>query len=446
MITIINNNNYILGDYILINAPIFCKGFRGVREMIKKKNIEKDKYIFARKINNEWITSNGKSTKVDKVFFIESIINSIPELTKNTNEQTITDDTGIEKAPPIIYLSDNEKFKDENGEVFEIETIGIRNEDNIYFKVKDIEKQFDINRLRNIIINEKTIYELNTDYKYFLCENHNNVVISTNKKSNDKTTIKKQLYLTYLGMLRMLFVSRNNKTRYFINWAKNILFAAQLGTIEQKDILISQIKGVSYASIQELFSINAREMPCVYLTAFNKVSVLRESMNIDSKFMDDDIVYKFGLTKSFEQRKNGHKTEYKNLASLIEMKLVYYTYIDPLYISEAENEIKNLLDEYKIKYDTHDELVIIPNNLLKFVKTAYQNLGSKYSGHTHEFIKKIDELERYITSLKKDNEHNINIYEMKISSKDLIIDNKDLIIENLKKELYIKELELKLNK
>ena len=37
MITIINNNNYILGDYILINAPIFCKGFRGVREMIKKK-------------------------------------------------------------------------------------------------------------------------------------------------------------------------------------------------------------------------------------------------------------------------------------------------------------------------------------------------------------------------------------------------------------------------
>ena len=35
---------------------------------------------------------------------------------------------------------------------------------------------------------------------------------------------------------------------------------------------------------------------------------------------------------------------------------------------------------------------------------------------------------------------------MKISSKDLIIDNKDLIIENLKKELYIKELELKLNK
>ena len=33
---------------------------------------------------------------------------------------------------------------------------------------------------------------------------------------------------------------------------------------------------------------------------------------------------------------------------------------------------------------------------------------------------------------------------MKINNKDLIINNKDLIIDNLKKELYIKELELKL--
>jgi hypothetical protein len=129
MTTIIDNNKYILGDYILENAPIFCKGFRGVREMIKKKNIEANKYIFARQTDNKWIITNGKSTKVDKVFFIESIIKSIPEL--SNNEKTITDDKGIEKAPPIIYLNDNEKFKDDNGNVLEIETRGTRDEDNI---------------------------------------------------------------------------------------------------------------------------------------------------------------------------------------------------------------------------------------------------------------------------------------------------------------------------
>lgn len=184
-----------------------------------------------------------------------------------------------------------------------------------------------------------------------------------------------------------------------------------MGNTEQKDKLVSKIKGVSYEAIQELFSINAREMPCVYLTAFNDVKTLRNTMNISNIHNDNDIVYKFGLTKSFEIRKNGHKTEYKELDKLIDMKLICYTYIDPLYISDAEKEIKNLLDIYKFEYNTHNELIIIPNNILKLVKTIYENLGRKYSGHTAEFNKKIDELNNKIREIENNNkikemEHN----------------------------------------
>lgn len=130
-----------------------------------------------------------------------------------------------------------------------------------------------------------------------------------------------------------------------------------------------------YETIQELFSINAITLPCVYLTAFNTVKELRNIMNIDSKYFDDSVVYKFGLTKSFESRKNGHKSEYKKLEKFIDMKLVYFTYIDPLYISQAELEIKNLLNDYKLypEWDNHEELIIIPNNLLKIIKTIYEN-------------------------------------------------------------------------
>lgn len=53
-------------------------------------------------------------------------------------------------------------------------------------------------------------------------------------------------------MLRVLFVSRNNKTTKFVSWATKILFAVQLGSIEQKNELVSNIKGVSYETIQEL--------------------------------------------------------------------------------------------------------------------------------------------------------------------------------------------------
>jgi hypothetical protein len=50
----------------------------------------------------------------------------------------------------------------------------------------------------------------------------------------------------------MLFVSRNNKTSKFIEWASKTLFAVQMGTEEQKNKLVSTIKDVSYESIQEL--------------------------------------------------------------------------------------------------------------------------------------------------------------------------------------------------
>jgi len=226
-----------------------------------------------------------------------------------------------------------------------------------------------------------------------------------------------------------------------------------MGAIEQKNKLISNIKGVSYETIQELFSINARSLPCVYLTAFNTVCVLRNVMNIDNKYPDDAVVYKFGLTKSFESRKNGHKSEYKKLENFIDMKLIYFTYIDILYLTNAELEIKNLLSEYKLEWDNHDELVVIPNNLLKIIKTIYENIGMKYSGHTQEFNRKIEELNKIIM----ETEHKNNMLIKDLSNERIIfnkdkelfeskINNKVFEIDNLKKELRIKELELLLSK
>uniref|UniRef100_A0A6C0EE86 Uncharacterized protein n=1 Tax=viral metagenome TaxID=1070528 RepID=A0A6C0EE86_9ZZZZ len=226
-----------------------------------------------------------------------------------------------------------------------------------------------------------------------------------------------------------------------------------MGSIEDKNKLVSHIKGVSYETIQELFSINARSLPCVYLTAFNTVKELKNVMNIDNKHSEDAVVYKFGLTKSFESRKNGHRSEYKKLDNFIDMKLVYYTYIDPIYISQAELEIKNLLSEYKLEWDNHDELVVIPNNLLKIIKTIYENIGMKFSGHTQEFNRKIEELNLIISEYK----YKFDAYEEKINNINIIsnkekeifeekINNKNLEIENLKKEIRIKDLEVLLAK
>jgi hypothetical protein len=439
------NKKYILGDIAIKDAPIYSKGCRSVRDLIKKKEIDNNKFIFARQIDGKWVISDGRSVKFDKVFFIQEFIETIPELNKKSNKE-IVDDNGITKAPNIIYLKDDEKFKDDDGNVIEIETRGERDVNTAYFKVKDVMDGFNMLYLNDSLNDKNGSYEYEKDYKYFICNLEENSRQKASKKTDTNLTIKKELFLTYRGMLRCLFVSRNNKTDNFISWATKTLFVAQLGTTEQKDELVSKIKGVSYSAIQELFSINARDLPCIYLTAFNKVKNLRKEMNIDMKYKDDDIVYKFGLTKSFEIRKNGHKSEYKKIENLIDMKLVQYTYIDPLYVNEAENDIKNMLEEYKINWENHDELVVIPNNMLKFVNTLYTNIGMRYSGHTQEFMKKINDLELCISTLKKDQEYQKIIFEEKLNNKDLVIDKKNLIIDNLKKDLRIKELELMLKK
>jgi hypothetical protein len=442
-----NNENYIEGNHILLNAPVYSKGCRSSRDLIKKKNIDSIKYIYARLKDNIWIITDGKSVKFDKVFFKNSFVNTIPELkTKKESTDIIKDQKGIEKAPEIIKLDDNEKFKDENNNIIEIETCGERSVDKIYFKVKDVMEGFKMENLNITIIDKNTKYIENKHYKYFNCIKLQDIL-----KKSDTIKIKKEMFLTYHGILRVLFVSENNKTDTFIKWATETLFTVQLGNTEEKNKLVSQIKGVSYDSIQELFSINARSLPCVYLTAFNTVDKLKDIMNINNNIPNDSVVYKFGLTKSFESRKNGHKSEYKKLDKVIDMKLVYYTYVDPLYISEAETEIKNLLSDYKFEYDNHDEIVIIPNNMLKIIKTIYENIGMKYSGHTQEFNKQIQELNikilelqnketmyiKDIENLKLLNQKDNKIHEHELKSKDLEIDN-------LKKEIRILNLEMQL--
>ena len=433
-VTIINKEKYISSDILFNKAPVYCKLSRTARELVKKKKITD--YIFAKLVDKKWTITDGKSYKFDKIFFKKTFVDSIPEINE---EKVIVDDNNVELAPAIIHLKEHEKFKDETGNTLEIETRGERKVDGIYFKVKDVMTGFKMENIITTIIDKvKSGYIEGIHYKYFNCKKTENSQNKTNK------AIKKNLYLTYEGMLRVLFASHSPNVKPFIKWATESLFAIQLGQIEDKDKLVSQIKGVSYETIQELFSINARSIPCVYLTAFNTVDKLRDVMKIDDSYKDDDVVYKFGLTKSFEKRKNGHRNEYKKLENLIDMKLVYYSYIDPLYISEAESEIKTLLCDHKIEWDDHDELVIIPNKLLKYIKTFYQNIGMKYSGHTQEFNKKIEELnktiieyENKVLMLTKSLEYEKIIFEEKLN-------NKDLLVENLKKELYIKDLEVKL--
>ena len=48
------------------------------------------------------------------------------------------------------------------------------------------------------------------------------------------------LYFTYFGLLRCLITSRSPVARHFQAWATDVLFAAHMGSPEQREIMSAQ--------------------------------------------------------------------------------------------------------------------------------------------------------------------------------------------------------------
>ena len=272
--------------------------------------------------------------------------------------------------------------------MIDIETRGERKVDCIYFKVKDVMVGFKMDNLDDNILDKKRGgYIEDNHYKYFNCKKP-----GKDGKKSDK--IKKELFLTYEGILRVLFASHSPNVKPFIKWATEKLFTLQMGTLTQKEDLVSSVLGVNAKVIKEVFNADRNTLPCVYLFTLNTVKELRTSMNIDNTFTDDSVVAKFGFTKHLSRRTGEHITKYGKILN-VNLKLKHYSYIDPQYMSDAEKDIKDSMTAFKINfnYENEDELVIIPKELLKMVDQQYDYIGKKYMGHISELITKIKELE-----------------------------------------------------
>lgn len=424
--SLFNGVMYYMADEIMKRAPIYSKGCRSTREMVKKRNIEEPNYLFAKRSRTgEWVKSDGSSRQLDKVFVSESIIKSIPEIyqAKDVPPKKVVDSKGIEEAPEILYLEDHEMFHDEEGNPLEIEVRGERVHDKIYFKVKDVSKAFDMPKLQDIVLDSRYGYEVKKDYEKFICKNPVNHGICAKGRE--------RLFLTYEGLLRVLFVSRNGKTSKFIKWATETLFTVQMGTTEQKDKLVANIKGVSYDCVQQFFSASATTFPCIYLVSFNSVKHLRKAMKIPKEYTDDSMVFKLGLTKDFETRKNGHKQEYKELADYTDLKLVKFSYIDPRWLFEAETTLKETCADYTFKWKSkcgkiHDEIIIVPKKEMKWLFNQYNKIGEEFSGQTQQINEKM-----------KETQNEMRVMEKEIERLEAVISGKDTKIELLEFKLQM---------
>ena len=229
MASILRPKEISLGDVKYYNADdlrtydsaYFHGCSRTVRKIIKKKTIDADKYVYATwSKKNGWTKSSNQakpSNKAKLLFLNDWVTQTIPKMMPDSNESK---DAQYEypEAPDLLHLEDIEKFTDINGNVVDIETRGVRTPTGIYFLAADVSTAFELPSLsKNVYEKTNTDYIKNEHYKIFLCSTHNT---------------KKQLFITYIGMLNVIFKSRNYNTQLnqlvLMNWVQNMAGICQL--------------------------------------------------------------------------------------------------------------------------------------------------------------------------------------------------------------------------
>ena len=323
------------------------------------------------------------------------------------------EDVEYENAPPLLELTDEEKFKDTNGNIIDIETLGEKHRNKIYFKVKDVSVAFGMDGLNKTLLNKDRGYVYNDDYKRF---NREITFINDEHKTTNK---KKQcrLYLTYHGFLRVLFVSRNDNVKNFQDWAEEKLFTIQMGSKEEKTKLGTEILNIPMKAYKAVFESHADKLPSMYLFKLGKVCDLRETFHMDDSISDSSCVYKFGCTDDLTRRFGETVNKYNKLQN-VKTELVIFRMVDTKHTFDAENDIREQCKAYgkNLNVAGYNELIVLSDKEFEYIKKSYRRIGNEYAGATAELQKQVLDLEKKIEDLVKCHKYELLEKEMELQN------------------------------
>jgi hypothetical protein len=274
----------------------------------------------------------------------------------------------LNKKNMTIIRINPDKYKDSNNIIY----------NSIASDINEFNKRMNIiiDTVKNIIETNKeglnTIYLFYDNYTLINSNNNNNYDYSINEKHNK------------LCKIRSKFIQDN--------------FIFKMGTYEQKEVLVSDILGVSTDAVKEVCKKSIIKISCVYLFSLGYVKELRNSFNIPSNFNDDMIVIKYGRTDSLERRTSEHEKDYGKIEN-VDLRLMKYAFIDSQYTADAESDLSNFFNYSKYKYDfiNRNELAIIPKDKMNIVEREYEKIRKIYAGNLAEII---NEKEKLINELR----------------------------------------------
>jgi hypothetical protein len=297
--------------------------------------------------------------------------------------------------------------------------------------------------LNQILTHKERGYEKEKHYELFIRnELTNGQLVPNIPNKNDKNTRK--LYLTYGGLMRLLFVARNQNAEYFQKWAIEKLFTIQMGTKLEKERLGTNILQINLESFRAVFKKHANKFPCIYLLALGTVGELRETFIISPEIDDKLVVYKYGFTDDFPRRIKEHQDDYGKLPN-VNISIAVFHIIDTKYTSEAEDDLRQFFKNMnktlfvENQQQKRTELVVLNTKELETVKKEFRHIGNDYAGNTQELQKQIQDLN--VKLEKQELQHKLEIQELQHKIKDIQQTHE---IEILKKEMIIQQQNAKL--
>jgi prophage antirepressor-like protein len=388
-----------------------------VEEQSVKANIM-NKYAFKKKKETE--DKDKKKAKEEVVL-------------ENRNQRKHYDDKNIQDEPEVLHLDDNEMFKNETGETMDITVRGKKTQKGAYFNAYDLGKAFDYNRLSVVVADVNIDYVYGKDFIYFYSVFD---VRNSNAKQN-QTDKNKVLYLTYMGVLKVLVCARGNKAERFHEWTSRILFTIQMGS--QEDKVAAEALNVDVSTVTQLFRKSSRAIPCVYLFEVGTVGNMRQHFNLENFKDDNDKVYKYGRTEDMARRAGEHQKKYGKLKDNT-FGLTVFSYIDETYVSKAETKLKHYFDNMNVNVvDTkHNELVVINKSKLLTMKELYNDMYIHFSGNNKDLIQQMQEMQ-----LNHKNKLLLKEHENELHRKDYELEKKEFQFQLAQKEHTIELVTLK---
>ena len=155
------------------------------------------------------------------------------------------------------------------------------------------------------------------------------------------------------------------------------------------------------------------EVSCLYLTTLGYVKDVRDEMDIPKRHKDTNIVCKFGITGNADQRMMQHKRGFRDIHKA-DVRVKRFGYIDKMYTSKAETELKHELYEglvsddeisVRLEYKKHTEIVVLTPLQFKYVTdTLYPNLTKRYGQSVARFTQDIEELRRDLDQQQREHQ------------------------------------------